>query len=68
MHLMQALQIHIEKLYYSANFADICVYCGEDVGPWSKSKPHPQCEDCADKPKISTKNVLLSFELCSHAL
>ena len=45
----------IEKLYYSAKFEDICIYCAASVPPWSDSEPHyPQCDDCIDKPKIPT--------------
>ncbi len=45
----------VEKLYYSANFDDICIYCAdEEAGTWSSTEPYyPQCQDCADKPKIS---------------
>ena len=43
----------IERLYYSANFDDICVYCA-DVPPWSSAEEfYPQCDDCADKPRIA---------------
>ena len=44
-----------EKLYYSAKFEDICIYCAANVPPWSDSEPYyPQCDDCTDKPKIPT--------------
>ena len=44
----------IERLYYSANFDDICVYCAGDVPPWSNTEEfYPQCDDCADKPPIA---------------
>ena len=44
----------IEKLYYSAKFADICVYCGVAVDPWSDTQPYyPQCEGCREKPPIA---------------
>ena len=43
----------IEKLYYSAKFADICVYCSASVAPWNDRQPHyPQCNGCATKPPI----------------
>ena len=43
----------IEKLYYSANYTDICVHCAADIPPWSNSEEYyPQCEDCKDKIKI----------------
>lgn len=28
----------IEKLYYSAKFEDICIYCATPVPPWSTSE------------------------------
>ena len=44
----------IEKLYYSAKFTDICVYCSAPVAPWDdKEQYYPQCEGCGDKPQIS---------------
>ena len=44
----------IERLYYSANFDDICVYCAGDVPPWSNTEEfYPQCDNCADKPRIA---------------
>ena len=46
----------IERLYYSANFDDICVYCAGDVPPWSSrytEEFYPQCDDCADNPHIA---------------
>ena len=53
----------IERLYYSANFDDICVYCAGDVPPWSNMEEfYPQCDDCADKPHIA--NVKKSM-LCA---
>ena len=43
----------IEKLYYSAKFEDICVYCAASVPPWSDTEPYyPQCSSCADKQPI----------------
>ena len=41
----------IEKLYYSANFQPICVYCGQDQ-PYTQPNVYPQCENCKDKPII----------------
>jgi len=41
----------IEKLYYSAKYSPICVYCAADVESVPKEK-YPQCEDCAHKPAI----------------
>ena len=43
----------IEWLYYAAGFNDTCVHCGAEVSPWSnKELYYPQCQDCAEKPKI----------------
>ena len=44
----------IERLYYSAKFADICVHCSsESVSPWNDTKEfYPQCESCSEKTKI----------------
>ena len=39
----------IEKLYYSAKYSPICVYCAQDVESIPEDK-YPQCTDCADKP------------------
>ena len=54
-----------ERLYYTADFKDICVHCGAEVSPWSnKELYYPQCEDCAEKPKIpNAKKVLTIHEL-----
>ena len=41
----------IEKLYYSAKYGPICVYCAADVDSVPKEK-YPQCTDCADKSAI----------------
>ena len=41
----------IEKLYYSAKYSPICVYCAEDVESVPTDK-YPQCVDCAGKPVI----------------
>ena len=41
------------KLYYSAKFEDICVYCAASAPPWSDTELHyPQCRSCLDKPPI----------------
>ena len=43
----------VEKLYYSAKFEDICIYCSGPVNPWSDQEPfYPQCVACQDKDKI----------------
>ena len=44
----------IEKLYYSAKFEDMCVYCSGPVPLWSDTEAfYPQCTSCAEKPKIA---------------
>ena len=44
----------IERLYNSANFDDIYIYCAGDVPPWSSTEEfYPQCEDFSDKPHIA---------------
>ena len=42
----------IEKLYYSAKYSPICVYCACEVELVPKDK-YPQCNDCSDKPVIT---------------
>ena len=43
----------VEKLYYSAKYEDICVYCSGPVNPWSDTEMYyPQCKGCEDKEKI----------------
>ena len=43
----------IKKLYYSARFEDMCVYCSSSVPPWSERDPfYSQCSSCEDRPKI----------------
>ena len=56
---LSAVKPHLEKLYYSAKFEDICVYCSGPVDPWSDTEPfYPQCKAREDKDKISnTKRV-----------
>ena len=41
----------IERLYYSAGYPPICVYCGEDQTS-NKPELHPQCKDCQDKEPV----------------
>ena len=51
---LSAAKPRLEKLYYSAKFEDICVYCSSPVDPWSDTEPfYPQCKACEDKDKIS---------------
>ena len=53
------LQCHdpVESLYYSADYEDICVYCSQELPSASRSEYFPQCEDCAEKPKINRKKA-----------
>lgn len=49
----------IERLYYSANFDDICVCCAGDVPPLSNTEVfYPQCDNCADKHHIANVKSL----------
>ena len=62
----------VEKLYYSAKYPPICVYCATPVDPKPESDHYPQCTDCSGKPHI--KKDLISccftciFGLFSHFL
>ena len=49
----------IERLYYSAKFADICVHCSsENVTAWNDSEEfYPQCDDCTDSGKCKITNT-----------
>ncbi len=41
----------VEKLYYSAGFEPICIYCAaENVDDCVGS--YPKCSDCSEKPTI----------------
>ena len=47
----------IERLYCSANFDDICIYCDGDVPTYACSNTeefYAQCEDCPDKFPIAS--------------
>ena len=44
----------IEKLYYSAKFERICVYCGV-IEPYSVEGQYPQCQECQPLPPIKKK-------------
>ena len=44
----------IEKLYYSAKFEPICVYCGV-IEPYSVEGQYPQCQECQSLPPIKKK-------------
>ena len=41
----------IEKLYYSAKYEPICVYCGT-VTSFTDNKSLPKCSSCQEKPSI----------------
>ena len=41
----------IEKLYYSAGFEPICVYCSCDQ-PLTSPQQYPQCEACLHYPPV----------------
>jgi len=40
-----------EKLYYSAGFEPICVYCARDQ-PFTCADQYPQCPDCSHCPAV----------------
>ena len=69
---MRQLQCHspIEKLYYSAKYSDICIYCAIAVPRWNYDKEqfYPQCADCSAKPAIENehfkKRKKLNFVVC----
>jgi len=42
----------IEKLYYSAKYDPICVYCAASIDSVPSDR-YPQCPSCSDKPVIS---------------
>ena len=42
----------VEKLYYSAKYPPICVYCATPVDPNTESDHYPQCTDCSGRPHI----------------
>ena len=42
----------IEKLYYTAKYDPICVYCAEPAESSPNSEHYPQCQDCQEKPPI----------------
>ena len=44
----------IERLYYTAKYEPICIYCAESVDD-SNDENYPQCDQCMDKPPIPKK-------------
>ena len=48
----------VEKLYYVAKFADLCIHCASPVASWSDTeKYYPQCEGCSGKTPIQNEKV-----------
>ncbi len=47
----------IEKLYYSAGYEPICLYCAGQVDstPAKSTNFYPQCVHCSSKPRVSKK-------------
>ena len=47
----------VERLYYSAKYSPICIYCAADV-PVNTPHTYPQCQDCTDmnRPLINKKS------------
>ena len=50
------IQVHdcqdpIEKLYYSAKYEPICVYCARNE-PWAIPDQYPQCQESCSLPTI----------------
>ena len=43
----------IEKLYYTAKYPPICIYCATSVEPNPEDAHYPQCKDCSAKPHIN---------------
>ena len=43
----------VEKLYYSAKYPPICVYCATLVDPNTESDHYPKCTDCSGRPHLS---------------
>ena len=43
-----------EKLYYSANYEPICVYCGTEQ-PFTVANTYPQCTRCSNKPIVKKR-------------
>ena len=44
----------IERLYYSAGYPPICIYCGKDQSP-TNSSFYPQCDECQNREAIKRK-------------
>ena len=43
----------IEKLYYTAKYSHICIYCADTVDLPVLEDKYPQCHACQDKLKIA---------------
>ena len=46
---------HVEKLYYSAGYEPICIYCAGKVQDVTNTDTYPQCVHCISKPTISKR-------------
>ena len=43
---------HVEKQYYNAGYAPICIYCGDECAYSSQSQNYPQFQECKYKDPI----------------
>ena len=55
----------VKTLYYSTDFADICIYCSQDMpSSMTRSEYFSQCEDCNERPKLSRRKEKNKFYFC----
>ena len=45
----------VEKLYYSAGYSTICIYCAGSMEGSVPDAAYPQCIHCASKPKVARR-------------
>ena len=45
----------VERLYYSAGYEPICIYCAGKVPDIPYTDAYPQCVHCTSKPTVSKK-------------
>ncbi len=45
----------VEKLYYSAGYDPICIYCAGNVELGNDSTSYPQCVHCSSRPQITKR-------------
>ena len=45
----------VEKLYYSAGFEPICIYCAAE-GVEERDGFYPKCSACSDKPLVKKRS------------